>query len=412
MTESDMGHTEGAKEAELSRQDWRMLPLLSLLTIVVIANAMSITARLIARQAHFEASGSMLPCLVLGDLSTGVRGIPGTVCTEKYHEDSQPVEYRFNSSGYRADVPFGPKKQGTYRIVVVGSSFAMGMHVPAEKTFTALLPGALSSRTGRNVEVFNEGMHTGFAGRVALSLNDALAVEPDMILWVLTVHDVKGASVLAPESVAMQDDLQSASASIGPTGPLSALKTEFIGHPPLDAIRELWNRSEESFVLLHYVYESQSLYLNSSLMPGRESDYLRVNPSAEWQSKLTQFANYSAKIESKARGAGVPLVAVYFPLRAPAAMVSIGQWPKGFDPYKFDDELRSIITSQGATYIDILPDFRSIPNPEQNYLPIDGHPTAAGHGILTELLAKELTSGAVPALRATGEMQTAPQKGN
>src|SRR5580692_8916494 len=70
MTESDMGHTEGAKEAELSRQDWRMLPLLSLLTIVVIANAMSITARLIARQAHFEASGSMLPCLVLGDLST------------------------------------------------------------------------------------------------------------------------------------------------------------------------------------------------------------------------------------------------------------------------------------------------------------------------------------------------------
>ncbi len=57
--------------------------------------------------------------------------------------------------------------------------------MPAEKTFTSLLPEALSRRTGRSVEVFNEGMHTGFAGRVELSLNDALDVKPDMILWLL-----------------------------------------------------------------------------------------------------------------------------------------------------------------------------------------------------------------------------------
>ena len=106
----------------------------------------------------------------------------------------------------------------------MGSSFAMGMHVPAEKTFTALLPEALSRRTGRKVEVFNEGMHTGFAGRVALSLNDALAVKPDMILWLLTMHDVKGASVIVPESVAVQAKSPGA-ASIGPKSPFSVFRT-------------------------------------------------------------------------------------------------------------------------------------------------------------------------------------------
>ncbi len=112
MTKSDAGDEEGAKEAGPSPPDWKMLPLLGLLTILLLMNAMSLAAKLIAHEAHFEASGSMFPCLVIGDLSTGVRGVPGTVCAEKYHEDSQPVEYRFNSNGYRADAPFGPKKPG------------------------------------------------------------------------------------------------------------------------------------------------------------------------------------------------------------------------------------------------------------------------------------------------------------
>ncbi len=305
-----------------------MLPLLGLMTIALLMNAMSLAAKLIAHEAHFEASGSMFPCLVIGDLSTGVRGVPGTVCSEKYHEDSQPVEYRFNSNGYRADAPFGPKKLGTYRIVVVGSSFAMGMHVPAEKTFTALLPdSALLVAQRVSVEVFNEGVRTGFAGRVELSLNDALAVKPDMILWLLTMHDVKGASVIVPESVAVQAKSPGA-ASIGPKSPFSVFRTEFTEHPPLDAMRELWNRTEESFVLLHYLYGSQSLTVYSSLMPGQGSDYLRANNSVDWQSKLTRFATYSASIESKARAAGVPVVSVYFPLRAQAVMISGGKWRK------------------------------------------------------------------------------------
>ena len=74
-------------------------------------------------------------------------------------------------------------------------------------------------------------------------------------------------------------------------------------------------------------------------------------------------------MEERAKSRGCALCGVFLvPTRAQAAMISMGEWPAGYDPYKLDDELRAIVTSHGGIYIDILPDFRNIPNPEQYYL--------------------------------------------
>jgi hypothetical protein len=88
------------------------------------------------------------------------------------------------------------------------------------------------------------------------------------------------------------------------------------------------------------------------------------------------------------------------PTRAQAAMISMGEWPDGFDPFALGKELGSIITSHGGTYIDILSNFRATSNPEQHFYLLNGHPDADGHAIITGFLTKELTSGAVPELRA------------
>jgi hypothetical protein len=127
--------------------------------------------------------------------------------------------------------------------------------------------------------------------------------------------------------------------------------------------------------------------------------FLKVDQSADWQTRISYFDTYVAEIESRARSAGVPLAIVLVPQRAQAAMISMGNWPAGYDPYKLDDELRTIVLGHGGSYIDIFPDIRDIPNPEQYYFPVDGHPDGAGHAMISRLLAKELTSGAIPALR-------------
>jgi hypothetical protein len=163
-------------------------------------------------------------------------------------------------------------------------------------------------------------------------------------------------------------------------------------------------------MIQHYLFQSQSEYVKLYLERGEQSGFLRAAPDAYWQYRLKRFDNYAADIEGQAKVAGVPIIVVLAPNRAQAAMISMGQWPAGYDPYKLGAELRAIVTSHGGIYIDILPDFRTIPNPEQYYYSIDIHPNAAGHAILTGIFARELTSGAVPALRASSQPQPALEK--
>jgi len=142
-----------------------------------------------------------------------------------------------------------------------------------------------------------------------------------------------------------------------------------------------------------------------------KAGFLRNQPTAAWQGALRRFEIDDEEIESQARAAGVPVAAVFVPNRAQAAMISMGEWPAGYDPYKLDNELRAIITSHGGTYIGILPDFRGLPNPEQYYFPVDAHPNSDGHAMIAGMLAKELTSGAIPELKAAVQPQAAPEQG-
>jgi hypothetical protein len=74
--------------------------------------------------------------------------------------------------------------------------------------------------------------------------------------------------------------------------------------------------------------------------------------------------------------------------------------------------VRKIVTRHGGIYINILPDFRGVPNPEAHYFPVDGHPTASGHAVISEMLAKALTDGAIPELKAASQPPAAFEKGN
>ena len=130
---------------------------------------------------------------------------------------------------------------------------------------------------------------------------------------------------------------------------------------------------------------------------------MRAELNPEWKAHLKEFEDCAAKIEAMAKAARVPLVAVLVPNRAQAAVLSMRERSPGLDPYKLDVELHSIITRHGGTYIDILPHYRSLPHPERNYYAVDGHPDAAGHAVIAEFLAKELSSGAIPELRASDQ---------
>src|ERR1035438_6007855 len=137
---------EHEREEKLPRRDWILLPLIAFLTIVAIG----LSTESISKWMCGDIKSSMENCLVKNGSSSAVRAIPNSVCLEKPLE-GDVIEYKFNSCGHRAGMECGPKPPGTYRIVMVGSSFALGARMAREKTFAALLPEELSGLTGRTV---------------------------------------------------------------------------------------------------------------------------------------------------------------------------------------------------------------------------------------------------------------------
>ena len=148
MTKSSAGDPGNLPEAKLPRRDWILLPLLSLLTLLLMA----VSSELIARRFFGESKTSLNNCLVLNDATTGVHGIRNSACWEKIPE-TPLIEYKLDCSGFRTVMACRPKPPGTYRIVMMGSSVAMGERVAIQNTFATLLPKEISPPAGRTVEL-------------------------------------------------------------------------------------------------------------------------------------------------------------------------------------------------------------------------------------------------------------------
>jgi hypothetical protein len=378
----------------LPKSDWIVLPALSLLTMALIIGAFELTARIF----FAESKTTTLKCLVVNDSSTGVRAIPNTSCSQKMAE-SDLVQYTINSCGHRAGMECLPKAADTYRIVMVGSSFNYGMGVPREQSFAALLPEDLALRTGRKIELYNEAMQWGHPHSVVLRFKEVLAAKPDMILWPLTPVDFASVDVTLPPGPPPVDPKAPA------VGVWNRLRTALTSRSPTEIVAKTWTRMANTlnethtvFLLQHEIFKSQSQFVKQYLMQPAASDYLRRDPTAETRQHLASFARYFSDVEAQAKNIGATIVVVLLPERAQAAMISMKESPAGYDPYKLGREVESIVTSRGGTYVDILSSFRSIPNPEQYYMPVDGHPTVDGHAMISRLLAQALTDGATPAL--------------
>jgi hypothetical protein len=417
MSSSTASDTENKCQTELPRRDWILLPLIGFCTLLLLGASTELLARWLfpVSEVGFER------CFARDDPLGAAPVNPNSSCIEQIAESRLRVEYRFDSHGHRADTELGPKQPGTYRIVMIGSSMAMGLFVPENRSFAATLPRELSQRTGRKIELYNEATGGRFRGGPfplpgsARNFKEVLAANPDMILWVITPMDIENA-----DSASTTPQQQGAMGGLL-TSDKEAPRSENIWSKFSDAISngtlgskllDRWQRSRTLLVLKHFLLgaESPAQYVTSYLKNEDDAGFLRTESNSKWQHLLEVFQGDAEQFEQQAKAAGVPFAAVLVPNRAQAAMISMREWPKGYDPYKLDAELRSIVDGRGGIYIDILSSFQKIPSPEQYYFPVDGHLNVDGHAVLSKLLSERLTDGIVPALRAGARQQIASEQ--
>jgi hypothetical protein len=289
---------------------------------------------------------------------------------------------------------------------MIGGSLAYGLGVNREQTFAALLPKQLSLATGRNIELYNEGQLWGFGyGKITLNfhMRDVMAARPDLILWIISPSEIVSDG---PAFVDIEGPKVNPKESSVPRTPRNLrelfwtnLKADLASKSASNTLRAILNKSRSVLLLRHLFYQSNSLYLKASLAGGN-GELLSAGSSEKMQVRMQHLGVLAGDIEAQAKLANVPLVAVLVPHREQAALISGRGLPDGFDPFKLDDAIRAVLASHGAIPMDICRGFSSIPESEQYFFPVDGHPDAQGHAIISKLLAKELTSGVIPSLKA------------
>jgi hypothetical protein len=391
-----LGHV-ASRESKPRLLDWLFLTLLGLLTIIFIAASVDLAAR----RFYVRTPDFAQICVDPGTSLTGTYAKPNSACRFKTYE-SQLDEYRFNRCGHRTAGDCAVKQDGVYRIVMAGSSLAMGYEIPQDKTYAWTLPMQLSQRTGHKVQLYNEAMLGHGPHVLSAGFSEILAAKPDMILWTITPFDID------TEKPDVGADLPKPDVRGGRVSKyLSILRNIFAGKSVAEGIGFIWHIEQAKFngspagaLVLHLICMSNTQYMKSVLQAQDTSGYLRTVPSDDWRRRLQLFDSDTDKIASQARSAGVPLVVVFVPNRPQVLMASMSERPAGYDPDQLDREVETIVEKHGAKFIDMLPSFRAIPNPERLYYPVDGHPDAHGHAFISDALAKELSDGLVPALKS------------
>ena len=98
------------------------------------------------------------------------------------------VEVRYNALRFR-DVPPAPRSAGLRRVVVLGDSFAEGQGVKEPDTLARSLERLLAEGAPGRYQVRNCGRRGMDFPELFGSFEDALAYEPDLVIYTLTLND-------------------------------------------------------------------------------------------------------------------------------------------------------------------------------------------------------------------------------
>jgi hypothetical protein len=127
------------------------------------------------------------PTLNRFDPATGWSKTPGRTVTRRVA--GRPIEFAINAEGLRDDA-LVPKPAGTFRVLVLGDSFALGYTVERRKAFADLLEARWKAE-GRSIEVVNAGTEGWSTDQEAVWLLErGRDYAPDLVLLVPYENDV------------------------------------------------------------------------------------------------------------------------------------------------------------------------------------------------------------------------------
>jgi hypothetical protein len=349
------------RPVKVPRGDLIILPLISVATLVVLLVAGEVIAREIFPQ---DAAGE--PCEYR--TADGFRYRP--FCTSQTKVWEGPwITQQFNECGYRTAEPCEPRPPDALRMVVAGSSTARGALVNYADSFAARASDALSRDCGEMVDVQNLGTEPSDVDRIDRRLPEALALHPSAIVMTIGPYDL----------VHLKDPPLPPADT--PAKPFRPTPQNFLG-----LLRE-----SRLFELMQYeLYRDPAFQIRTFLLNGDPADYVRTPLSAAWRQRVADLGELLGRITAQTAPAHVPVLLLYIPERAQAAMAKEKDPSAGIDPLVLGRALGLAATEHGVSFHDATPAFAAALDFQSLFYLTDGHPQAGGHAALAGVVTRAL----------------------
>jgi hypothetical protein len=360
---------------------------------VLVLTSLAVTAA--ALEAYFRVFSPQITehdSLFEYDAELGWRFVAGREGTILHREESLQ-SIRTNADGFR-DAPFGARRAGVRRIVVLGDSFVSNVDVAPEAVFTEVLESLLG-----DAEVFNLGVNGYGPVQESLLLRHALArFEPDLVL----VQIFLGNDVEDSIDRSWVKALPRPTAALGAKGERLILKPP----PPYQEPPGARRRGLERLHLFHFLADRWDV-LRRELSARQAPDdpfaeyattflYLsRRNPVPAVRAAFRVMELLMLEMSRSCREAGVPLLFVVAPsirqvdeerwqevLRAHAAD------KQDYDRLGLNRTFEEIAARNGLTLLDLTPRLlREAAAGRRLYHEREQHWTAEGNRVVAEEIA-------------------------
>jgi hypothetical protein len=350
----------------LPRRDYWLLPLVSLLTVLVMAAGAEIGARVLMPEAPVDSC--MTPDPVLKS-----RPRPNCVSMTKSAE-GEWVENRYNECGYRSDTSCRTLPGGAARLVVIGSSTSWGYHIPTAKTWYMRTASALVRTCGRLIDVQNLGGILNLS-QIASRVPEALALNPDAVVMTMAPYDLEE---VPPGDFAPTTGEQSEAATAVPMSTLKQLQALIVS-------------ARAVLVVQHFLFRQPDTYVPLYLLYGDKADFLRPPFTPAWRLRLDYADRALGYIAEKTREVGVPFVLVFVPQQAQADIASSGRRIPGVDPFAVGAAIEEIAHRHGIVFTDMVSRFSDIPNAQDLFLNVEGHFNGDGNAAAAAVAEDALT---------------------
>jgi hypothetical protein len=355
-------------EQRLPLRDYLVLPLLSLLTAVLFLGSTEFAAR------TFWPKNTLDSCLMRD--SSGLHYKPGCVSKTKIPEGPW-VESHYNDCGLQSGFPCRPKPAGDVRVAILGSSSAEGYMVPYEASYGAGLERILSQQCSRTVQVQNLAVAGTHLSDVARRTDEALSLQPDLVLIVITPYD-------------LWKEIAEEPSEEGPSKPSGASAKSFL-ISKVETLKQWIRESSALLMLRHLLYRDAQTYLDFFLMSSTGgADFLDKSLPPRWQQGFAHLDKLLGDMADKIHAQGVAFAIVPSFHRPQVALMNARTAFPGKDPFTFEREIARIAERHGIEDLEVTGDIqRAAANEELFYL-ADGHMERKGHRVLAESLSKQI----------------------